>query len=174
MHRRVLRLGHRSRTGDPGERVIEPLGLVDKGGTWYLVAGTEDGRRTFRVDRVRVAVPTGGTFEPPADLDLAAEWAGTAAEVDRRRSSVRATVQVAPRLLPVLRALFGSYLEVLEQDDDQVTAVVVAHLVRGLAEQLAGFGATLQVLDPPEVRAALAEIGAELVRAHGGEHGSGQ
>ncbi len=168
VHRRTLVLGYRSRTGGPGERVVEPLGLVDKGGTWYLVAGTGRGRRTFGVDRVASAEPTGGTFEPPADLDLAAEWAATAAEVDRRRSSVRATVRVAPRLLPVLQSLFGSYLEVLEQDDDQVTAVVGAHLVRGLAEQLAGLGAALQVLDPPEVRAALAEIGAELVRRHGG------
>ena len=34
---------------------MDPWGLVDKDGVWYLVAGTEAGQRTFRVDRVVAA-----------------------------------------------------------------------------------------------------------------------
>lgn len=173
VHRRTLLLGYRSRTGDPDERTVDPLGLVDKGGTWYLVAATEKGRRTFRVDRVTSAVTTGATFQRPDDLDLAAEWAGTAAEIDRRRSSVRATVRAAPRLLPVLRSLFGTYLDVLDEGPDHVTVVVGAHLVSGLAEQLAGLGSAVEVLGAPQVRAELARIGAELVRTHGSGHSVG-
>jgi predicted DNA-binding transcriptional regulator YafY len=176
VHRRVLEVDYRSRTGTHGTRLVEPLGLVDKGGTWYLVAGTARGRRTFRVDRVASAAPTGASFERPSGLDLATEWDATAAEVDAKRSSVRATLRVPPRLVPVLRSHFGRYLE---QDgggpdrsgpeaDGRVRVVVAAHLVRGLAEQLAGFGADVEVLDHPGVRSELARIGAELVRAHGG------
>ena len=167
---RVLELDYRSRAGVSGARVVEPLGLVDKGGTWYLVAGTGRGRRTFRVDRIGSAVPTGGTFPRPDDLDLAAEWQASASEVDAHRSSVRATVRVPQQLVPVLRTHFGRYLSDLDPVPDErgrVSVVVGAHQVRGLAEQLAGFGAAVEVLDRPEVRAELARIGAELVRAHG-------
>ncbi len=171
VRRRVLEVVYAPRSGDAGTRTVEPLGLVDKRGTWYLVAATPRGRRTFRVDRVRSIRPTGEVFEPPADLDLAAEWRVTAAEVDGHRSAVRATVRVPARLLPVLRSHFGTYLD---QDvpapagpEGTVTVGVGAHLVRGLAEQLAGFGAAVEVLDHPGVRAELAAIGAELVRAHG-------
>ncbi len=114
-------------------------------------------------------------FEPPADLDLAAEWRATAAEVDGHRSAVRATVRVPARLLPVLRTHFGTYLEpdvpappgAPAGPEGTATVRVGAHLVRGLAEQLAGFGAAVEVLDHAGLRAELAAIGAELLEAHG-------
>jgi hypothetical protein len=39
---------------------------------------------------------------------------------------------------------------------------VAAHTATGLAEQLAGFGGSVEVTGPPEVRAELGRIGAEL------------
>ncbi|GAA3828788.1 hypothetical protein KACC15558_05800 [Brevibacterium ammoniilyticum] len=42
-----------------------------------------------------------------------------------------------------------------------------ANLVSALAEQLAGWGRTVEVLDPSELRTELARIGAELVAAYG-------
>ena len=46
---RQVRLGYADRSGRASLRVVHPLGLVHKGATWYLVAGTDDGMRTFRV-----------------------------------------------------------------------------------------------------------------------------
>jgi predicted DNA-binding transcriptional regulator YafY len=37
------------------ERVVDPLGLVAKSNTWYLVARTPDGFRTYRVSRIEQA-----------------------------------------------------------------------------------------------------------------------
>ena len=34
------------------DRVIDPLGIVAKGTTWYLVANTPRGFRTYRVSRI--------------------------------------------------------------------------------------------------------------------------
>jgi predicted DNA-binding transcriptional regulator YafY len=48
-----VRLGYADRTRTETSRVVHPLGLVEKGSTWYLVADTENGLRTFRVNRVR-------------------------------------------------------------------------------------------------------------------------
>ena len=49
---RQVVLGYTGRTKPPSSRTVSPLGLVTKSGVWYLVAGTDDGVRTFRVGRV--------------------------------------------------------------------------------------------------------------------------
>ena len=167
--RRVVEFDYAGRGGTPGRRRAEPWGLVDKDGTWYLVAGTAAGRRTFRVDRMGAPALTGEVFERPADLDLPSAWEETVGEVERRRSVVTASVLVPGRLVPVLRDRFGRHCTVEAGPDagGRSRLRVAAHTARSVAEQLAGFGGTVEVLGPAEVRAELAAIGRELVAAHG-------
>lgn len=55
-------------------RRVAPLGLVLKGGSWYL-AGLVDGNvRTYRVARVLDCTALDTPFTRPADFDLAAYW----------------------------------------------------------------------------------------------------
>jgi predicted DNA-binding transcriptional regulator YafY len=167
--RRVVEFDYAGRGGVSGRRRAEPWGLVDKDGTWYLVAGTAAGRRTFRVDRMGAPALTGEVFERPADLDLPGAWEETVGEVERRRSVVTASVLVPGRLVPVLRDRFGRHCAVEAGPDagGRARLRVAAHTARSVAEQLAGFGGTVEVLGPAEVRAELAAIGRELVTAHG-------
>ncbi|MFI6294603.1 helix-turn-helix transcriptional regulator [Nonomuraea sp. NPDC050790] len=145
------------------ERLVDPLGLVDKDGIWYLIAGTPAGRRTFRVDRVTEAVVTDLPAERPEDFDLAAEWSDIVARMEQRRSLVTADVLIDARFLPVLRTHFGRHLEVVtEEPGERVRARVAAHMPRAIAEQLAGWGAMVEVVEPESVRAELARIGQEL------------
>jgi predicted DNA-binding transcriptional regulator YafY len=53
---------------------VAPLGLVSKGGTWYLVASRAEKARTYHVARVHDAVLTDEVFERPEDFDLAGYW----------------------------------------------------------------------------------------------------
>lgn len=41
-----IRIGY-ARKGEVGERLVDPWGLVDKDGIWYLIAGTERGSAPF-------------------------------------------------------------------------------------------------------------------------------
>jgi len=168
--RERLRLTYANHAGARSERTVEPWGLVDKDGVVYLVAGTDRGRRTFRLDRVVEAVATGETFERPPDLDVAGEWAAVVAEVEERRSRTWATVVVEHRYVPVLRTQFGRHVRVLDDAPDGRARVRVADPTPlDLARHLAGWGALVDVEEPDEVRAELARIGRELVARYAGE-----
>ncbi|MGY1650374.1 helix-turn-helix transcriptional regulator [Geodermatophilus sp. SYSU D01119] len=172
--RREVAFDYAGRGGPPARRRAEPWGLVDKDGTWYLVAGTARGRRTFRVDRMGPVTPTGAVFARPAGLDLPGVWEEVVGELERRRSLVGARVRVPARLVPVLRDRFGRHCAV-EGDPDgdpdgdgRAVLRVAAHTTRSVAEQLAGFAGAVEVLEPAAVRAELAAIGAELVERNRG------
>jgi predicted DNA-binding transcriptional regulator YafY len=164
-----VELGYTGRGKPPSRRVVGPLGLVAKGGVWYLVAGTAGGVRTFRVDRVTDVTPTGQPVERPVDFDLAAAWAESAGQVEARRSGASVRARVDPSALPRLRRLLGT--RVAEGDiapDGRIEVQLTGPSVRFVAVEVAGFGGQLELLDPPEARTALASLGQELTELYGG------
>lgn len=167
VERRRAMLDYVDRDGATSRRTIDPLGLVTKGGTWYLIAGTDAGQRTFRVDRVRGVEPTGEEAVRPDDFDLAEAWASVVDRMHDRRLPVAARGRADVGLLPILRYLFGDRLVVGDADDRNRVAVEIrGQRVWSLAVELAGFGAAIEFHDPPEMRKRLAEIGQELVHAY--------
>jgi predicted DNA-binding transcriptional regulator YafY len=176
VQRRQVRLVYTGRSGagagaGPGERRIDPWGLVDKDGLWYLVAGTAKGQRTFRVDRiVEAEVTDDPASRPPEDFDLAGVWQEVVGVVEQRRSRASATVLVPARLAPPIQTYFGRYADVLgSEPDGRVRLRVAAQSTTAVAEQLAGWARMIEVIDPPEVLAELADIGTALVTRYTGE-----
>ena len=53
---------------------VGPLGLVSKGGAWYLVASRDGVPRTYHIARVHDVVITDEAFDRPEDFDLAEYW----------------------------------------------------------------------------------------------------
>ncbi len=167
VRRRKVRLGYAGRKGDRSERVIDPWGLVDKDDVWYLMAGTEKGRRTFRVDRIVSAEVTDEPAERPDDFELEAAWDEVVDEMEERRSRTWATVLVDARHLPVMRDRFGRHCHTEDRlDDGRARVRVGAPIPLDLARNLAGWGGLVEVEGPPEVQALLARIGAELTERY--------
>lgn len=168
VRRRSVSFDYRARSGERTTRVVDPWGLVDKDEIWYLIAGTEAGQRTFRVDRMDAVVVTDDVAALPDDFELQRAWDRVVGEVEQRRSLLSAFVLIEARLLPVLQDHFGRQCEtVAELDDGRVRVRVAAPMARSIAEQLAGWGAMVEVEGPEPVRAELARIGAELTARYG-------
>ena len=55
VERRQVELAYADRDGRTSTRTISPLGVVKKGHTWYLLADTDGGQRTFRVGQCVVS-----------------------------------------------------------------------------------------------------------------------
>jgi predicted DNA-binding transcriptional regulator YafY len=75
-------------------RVLEPLGLVLKAGTWYVVARSEDQLRTYRVSRIGEARVLDEPFERPTGFDLAGWWAESSAAYEREAPKIEILVRV--------------------------------------------------------------------------------
>lgn len=164
-----VQMAYTDREGAVTRRTVHPLGIVVKGPTWYLVAGTDKGERTFRIDRVTAVAPTEDPVERPAGFDLAQRWRAIAAEVEVRRSPMAVQARCAPHGLGLLRMVTGDRLEVGDTTDDgRVEVTVWGYNAYALAGELAGLVEWVEVVGPPEVRETLASIGRDLAERYGG------
>ena len=163
-----VRLAYVARDGTTSDRVVHPLGLASKGPVWYLVAGTDAGQRTFRVDRVREVDRLGDPVVRPPDFDLASAWSEITDAVDELRLPLRVRALADPDVVGLLRMMFGTRVRIGPTvPEGRVEVEVRGHHVPALAGELAGLGGRVEVLEPDEVRDRLAEIAAELAGVYG-------
>lgn len=168
VNRVQVRIAYSGRTGRSRWRTVHPLGVVQKGSTWYLVAGTRGGVRTFRVDRVRSLSVTARAADRPEGFVLAEAWRSLADAVEARRRQARAVVRAAEPVMGWLRIQFGEDLTREQRlDNGRREAEILGGSAERLADQLAGWGRDVEVVGPADVRAALRRIGQELVDAYG-------
>ena len=180
----ALRLGRklaiRYPPPDAEPRVIGPLGLVNKAGTWYLVAhcmahsgaGAGAGAgdiRVFRAGRVSAARVLAEPAERPAGFELAAFWARWSAEFEASRPRLEVRLAASPGALAAFGEVFGAAaapaLEAAEppgQDGWRVLTLSFEH-ERAAVHRLAGFGDQVEILDPPSVRAELLATAREIL-----------
>jgi predicted DNA-binding transcriptional regulator YafY len=165
---RQVRLGYTARDGTASTRMVRPLGLVTKAMVWYLIAGTDAGQRTFRVDRVTSVEASDEPAERPVDFDLQRAWEEIAATIDELRSPVRVEAIAEPEVVDVLRWIFQRQVAVGEpRRDGRLPVSISGQSTDGIAYQLAGFGGSIEVIAPEEARQCLARIGGELSTAYG-------
>ena len=141
---------------------------MTKAGVWYLVAGTDDGVRTFRVGRVSAVTATGRPVHRPEGFDLRAAWEASAGEVERRRAGARVRALADPAAVPVLRGWLGPDRVTVgpTEPDGRVAVELTGPSARIVAAEVAGFGRRLEVLEPDEARDHLAALAEELRRTY--------
>ncbi len=160
---RQIVLGYVAREGLPSTRTVHPLGLATKAGSWYLVAETDAGRRTFRVDRIQSVELTDESVVRPDGFVLADAWQMIATEVEQMRLPVVVRALVDPQAMSWFRHTLGSRLRIgMAIDDGRVEVEIRSHSDYSVAGELAGFGSIVEVIEPPSVRSRLAGIATEL------------
>jgi predicted DNA-binding transcriptional regulator YafY len=166
---RGVLLGYRR---DPGAgaggtekiREVGPLGLVNKAGTWYLVAARHPAPgggdpAVFRVGRVTAArlLPS-VTVTRPDGFDLAAFWDRWSAAFMTSRSQVQVRAGATPAALAIFPYVFGEAGRRAAEaagpaDAEGLREVTLSFEEAAVAaHRLAGFGADLRVIAPEAVR----------------------
>lgn len=158
-----VRLGYATPGKPVKERTVHPLGLASKGGVWYLVAGTEQGLRTYKVGRVTSITATLDPVDRPKDFELSTAWRSLATRVEERMLAATVRARAERSALPILQGLFGARLRIGgELADGWVEVEADGPSSDVLAAQLAGLGSRVEVLGPPEARKRLAYLAGEL------------
>ena len=91
-------------------RELDPLGLVLKGGVWYMVGRSAGQIRTYRVSRIAGVTELAERFERPADFDLAAHWSSSIAAYERDHPRVDVLLRVPPAGLERVLDIAGGRL----------------------------------------------------------------
>jgi predicted DNA-binding transcriptional regulator YafY len=167
-----LRVGYR-RGAEVVDRELGPLGLVQKAGTWYLVARVLDDEgddvRTYRVSRIEAADVLDERVERPDGFDLARWWAASSAAFDRSmlRATVRlrlspAGVRALPKVLDQVSAREALAAAGPPDEHEWTTVEVLVESVEIGGHMLLALGSHVEALDPPELRAHLAAEGAAM------------
>jgi predicted DNA-binding transcriptional regulator YafY len=141
------------------QRTIDPLGLVLKGGAWYLVARRSAGMRVYRVSRVASVRPLEASFERPAQFELTDFWEEWSRNFEQSLPRVQVTVRVDEE---VRRFLPGEP----RIEKDGRTVVAFSHLGDAYRELLR-FGSQVEVLEPAELRERVAATGREVAALYG-------
>ncbi len=153
------------------ERRVGPLGIVLKSGAWYLVGAVDADVRTYRVARVRELSVLDEGFERPTGFDLATYWAASTHRLEQEMHGNRATVRLSPIGLRMLEPLTSPFVRAgAEIGAPDANGYCIATLLVGslwqASSELLRFGIDLEVLDPPELRAHMADIAANLHRRY--------
>ncbi|MDQ2835753.1 MAG: YafY family transcriptional regulator [Acidobacteriota bacterium] len=156
--------------GQAAPRTVDPLGLVAKGTTWYLVARAPNGMRTYRISRMRAATPLASTFKRPSNFKLASYWKKSTAELERQRIPYNAVLTLHPTSVHTIRNWCATLdckdkhhsatqegwatLNVRFEDIDQARFIIL------------GLGSRVQVHEPEDLRQCISTEAAELLRHH--------
>jgi predicted DNA-binding transcriptional regulator YafY len=155
------------------ERLVEPLGLVLKGGVWYLVGRRENGMRTYRLSQIQALTLTDERFERPAEFDLPRHWQESTAAFEREVyvgvARVRATRIGVSRLKDISQRVTEAIeTQALAFDADGWTELdVPVEEDRWASREMTRVGAEVEVLAPHTLRARMVEIATRLARSYG-------
>lgn len=154
--------------------LVQPLGLILKGDTWYMLGRARGAGRLFRLSRIDAVKVLDQRFDRPAGFDLAEAWAAhRKAFLDSMIPDYSVHVRVAPAAEALLAMLDEGSPDLplpadVERDEHGWAHLCLQFESRDRATRhLLRLGADVEVLDPPELRVRLANVAARLVAQYG-------
>jgi predicted DNA-binding transcriptional regulator YafY len=141
-------------------RTVEPWGLSSKRGHWYVVGfdRTREAVRAFRADRIEgdVEIADGQSFDVPADF-RADDHIEDRGWLLSDAPAVNVRLAVDPDHLDGVVAELGADARVEEAADGKTFVDVAVSNQAAFRSFVLGFLEHAEIVDPPEVRAAMIE-----------------
>ncbi len=159
------------RWSGPVDRTLEPLGLILKGGVWYLGARpageAKAWPRTYRVSNILTLEVAEDGFERPEGFDLAAWWAAASARFEAEVFTGEARLRLTADGLRRLRRLGSAYAAIVAATEMPAADawVEVTAPIESVAHATSDFlrlGAEAEVLAPPDLRSAMRRMAEQL------------
>ena len=171
LDRRRLRMTYESWTA-VRDWTVEPLGLVLKAGTWYLVAHGVGKRRIFTVADVKACRTLEQSFDEPAGFDLPNWWSEQLRQFEARLRPGMAKLRASPLGLRRLRLLGAFAAEAVDAAgpaaaDGWCAIDLPLETIEAAAPMLLGIGPEIEVLEPAELRVEVGRQARAVARRMG-------
>ena len=162
---RRLKFQYENSDGECSDREVDPLGLVTRGNRWYLIAGTGDERRTYRVSRIRTAAILPERSSRPDGFDLAAHWEASTNWFREHLPRYDATFLATPAIMPWVCYRTSRVLERVREGER--FRVSLRFDAPEEAKQFAmAHGAELEVVAPSELKEYVIATAKAMVAAY--------
>jgi predicted DNA-binding transcriptional regulator YafY len=135
-------------------RVVMPLGLVNKAGTWYLIAATRADRiPVFRAGKITDVRILDEPVSRPPGFDLATFWDQWSREFQSSLPKLTVRIRASPDALKAFPEIFGDGVPGGSPDEHgwRELSLTFEH-EKAAVHRLAGFGDQVEVLVPAAVR----------------------
>lgn len=156
----------------PRTRTLDPLGIVENGQRWYLVAYHRGEPRTYRLARVRSLRVLDEPARLPDGVRLVEVWRSlrgsfeaSGAPTTPARLRVRATAEDDVRTV-ITPMLATPTIEVETRDPAWVVLTCTFRIERAAIATCLGFGGDLEILGPPGLRERAVAAVAGAARLH--------
>lgn len=164
---RRLRLRYRrGRDHQVQTYTLDPYGLVNKAGVWYLVADSDGEPRLFRTDRAQSATVLDEPARHREGVELAEVWEVLRRRIDDVPAPLAVTARVRDEMLPLFLRFHAADLASGSEPEADLpgwTRVELRFRSQLAAQPLLSFGPDVEVLSPEGLRDALADLAAATV-----------
>ena len=154
------------------QRKLGPLGLVLKGGIWYLVAQSGKSVRTYRVSGISDATMLDEKFVRPRNFDLPSYWQESSRAYEAGLYHETAELRVSQAGLSRLEVLGPVVTEAARKSASRpdrkgwVRCNVPVESITVGARDLVRLGEEIEVTGPPALRHEMADLLAAMLRRY--------
>jgi predicted DNA-binding transcriptional regulator YafY len=159
---------YRGKQGDRFDGEVAPYGLVAKTSIWYLVGESEGQIRVFRASRFQSVSHTEAFFTCPETFDVAEFWTDWCRQFEQSLPVYPVELNLSPEACRVLPQVVGETAHVYLKDGERVNdngwvrTTISFETLEEACRKVMGFGATVEVVAPLELRRRIREQADEL------------
>ncbi|WP_433276455.1 helix-turn-helix transcriptional regulator [Pseudonocardia xinjiangensis] len=154
---RRLRVHYAASGEEARWRTVDPVGLVNARGRWYLLATRDGADRTYRLSRILAVEELAEAADRPAGVDLQRAWEERRARFAATMAALTVTVRVRSH---ARGALVRSVRQVIAEQVDGDGWLRLELEFTGLDHALGAvwaLGPDAEAIEPPQLRAAVVE-----------------
>lgn len=148
---RILDMTYKRSDHTMKSRKVNPLGLVAKGRTWYLIASEANTIKSFRASRILSLHVTEDFFVRPDKFNLADFWEQSKQSFVSNLPTFLVSVEVSPEIID--RLMFtGRFVQVIHIDKAKENKWIPVDLQfdseKEACEYILGFGNKMKIVQP--------------------------
>lgn len=154
------------------ERLVEPYGLVAKGGEWHLVCSIGGYMHVFNVSSIEQAKISSERFTRRGNFNLASYWKKWCAIQEQNKTYYPVKVRISPELLSLIQLYFNESVRDavknagLPDVKEWVTATLPFYSFFDARKNILSVGNAVEVLEPEPLRLSVIDFASQITELY--------